>query len=73
VTRSATASGKANFWVVEAGADGTVGRRATHTVRVHLQPRTVAGGGRAMVADPDRELTPRQLVPVPGSGERAAG
>jgi hypothetical protein len=59
VSRSAGASGKAKFWVVEAGVDGTVGRKATHTVKVRLEPKVTASGERVMVADEGREFTPR--------------
>ncbi|MEU2538024.1 trypco2 family protein [Streptomyces iakyrus] len=64
VTRGGGLSGKVRFGVVEAGADGTAGRRATHTVRVRLEPITTADGRRVMITDPGRALTPRPPLPT---------
>jgi hypothetical protein len=43
VSKSADASGKVRFWVVDVGAGGTVERAATHTIQVQLDPITSQG------------------------------
>ncbi|MET9390450.1 trypco2 family protein [Streptomyces sp. NPDC006624] len=63
VTRGGGLSGKVRFGVVEGGADGTAGRKATHTVRVRLEARTTPEGGHIMINDMGRGLTPRPLQP----------
>ncbi|MFC8240349.1 trypco2 family protein [Streptomyces chartreusis] len=63
VTRAGGLSGKVRFGVVEGGADGTAGRKSTHTVRIRLEARTGPDGQRIMITDPGRELTPRPLLP----------
>ena len=50
VTTQADASAKVRFWVVEAGAGGTVGSESTHTIRVKLGPVTETGE-EALFAD----------------------
>jgi hypothetical protein len=43
VTREAQAGGKVKVWVVEAGAEGTVGKSTTHRVALTLNPTTAKG------------------------------
>ena len=43
-TKSAEASGKVRFWVVDVGAGGKLESASTHTVQVDLEPITDAGG-----------------------------
>ncbi|GCD99268.1 trypco2 family protein [Embleya hyalina] len=45
VTREAGVSGKVQFWVVEANADGKYATSKTHRINITLQPRLIVPDG----------------------------
>lgn len=49
VERSGTAGAKVRFWVVEAGADGTIGTTGTQRIKLSLTP-TAADGTKPYVS-----------------------
>jgi Trypsin-co-occurring domain 2 len=52
-TADTEAKGGVRFWVIELGASGSIGRSATHTITLEMQPRTRSGGKLSIS---DREL-----------------
>jgi hypothetical protein len=44
VKREGSAGGKARFWVIEAGAEGKVGRESVQRVKLTLEPAGKDGG-----------------------------
>lgn len=50
VSADVDATAGVRFWVVEVGGSGSVGRNATHTVRLEMSPRT-RSGQRPLIAD----------------------
>ncbi|WP_377272848.1 trypco2 family protein [Peterkaempfera sp. SMS 1(5)a] len=52
VQRTGGTGGKVRFWVVELGADGSLGQTSTHRIKLSLSPtlRTPAGPAKAFVS-----------------------
>ncbi|MCX5327908.1 MULTISPECIES: trypco2 family protein [unclassified Streptomyces] len=49
IEKAAKVGTKVKFWVMETGADGSLGRTSTHRLKLTLLPKVGAGGASAYV------------------------
>lgn len=67
VAREGGVNGKVRFWVVEAGASGTVTSTSTQTIKIHLEPIDAVTGTQVAVAETD-EARPHVGGPTVATG-----